>query len=475
MLLYSTILRIQDTLTKEAFLDLIIKWNLESPHDENIIAELREWDGNRNKRYGNEWLWLDIEEYRNKNIIAVRFEKKEAGGAVWNTDYIMNFDEMRMAIRLDRSYTEDALMEDTAFSTPHFLTLLIDGGYLKDDNGLAILRDGLPITEDNLDILAKVINGEAKYKLPVVYVSKTVYNRDPVNIRWLCSKLKGVAHILVESDKRLNYLIRTACNDMNEYNGGIGIYFPNGSHRRFCFRAYTGGDRVLLDKVIRSVLQYVNVQTIPLLYTWPGVNNSLLADRLTSQQKERQEAEEAREKAENEVEEYLGAFDEDMEKYKKQIDELTRANISLQMENQGLRAKLSGTESVPVLYLGDEDEFFQGEIKEILLDAVNEALKDTPAKTRRADVLNDILISNGYQNIRAERERQIKTMFRDYKSLSGTLRQQLVALGFEITEDGKHYRLAYYGDDRYKTTIAKSGSDCREGKNIALTILRNMM
>lgn len=475
MLLYSTILRIQDTLTKEAFLDLIIKWNLESPHDENIIAELREWDGNRNKRYGNEWLWLDIEEYRNKNIIAVRFEKKEAGGAVWNTDYIMNFDEMRMAIRLDRSYTEDALMEDTAFSTPHFLTLLIDGGYLKDDNGLAILRDGLPITEDNLDILAKVINGEAKYKLPVVYVSKTVYNRDPVNIRWLCSKLKGVAHILVESDKRLNYLIRTACNDMNEYNGGIGIYFPNGSHRRFCFRAYTGGDRVLLDKVIRSVLQYVNVQTIPLLYTWPGVNNSLLADRLTSQQKERQEAEEAREKAENEVEEYLGAFDEDMEKYKKQIDELTRANISLQMENQGLRAKLSGTESVPVLYLGDEDEFFQGEIKEILLDAVNEALKDTPAKTRRADVLNDILISNGYQNIRAERERQIKTMFRDYKSLSGTLRQQLVALGFEITEDGKHYRLAYYGDDRYKTTIAKSGSDWREGKNIALTILRNMM
>ena len=102
-------------------------------------------------------------------------------------------------------------------------------------------------------------------------------------------------------------------------------------------------------------------------------------------------------------------------------------------------------------------------------------MKDTPAKTRRADVLNDILISNGYQNIRAERERQIKTMFRDYKSLSGTLRQQLVALGFEITEDGKHYRLAYYGDDRYKTTIAKSGSDWREGKNIALTILRNMM
>lgn len=475
MLLYSTILRIEDTLTKEAFLDLVIKWNLESPHDENIITELREWDGNRNSRYGNEWLWLDIEEYRNRNIIAVRFEKKEVEGAVWNTDYIMNFDEKRMAIRLDRSYTEDALMEDTAFSTPHFLTLLIEDGYLKDDNGLAILREGLVISEDNLDILTKIINGETKYKLPVVYVSKTVYNRDPVNIRWLCSKLKGVAHILVENDKRLNYRIRMACNDMNEYNGGIGVYFPNGSHRRFSYRAYTGSDRILMDKVIRSVLQYVNAQTVPLLYTWPGVNNSLLTDRLNSQRQERQEAENAREKAENEVEEYLGAFDEDLEKYKKQIDELTRANTSLQLENQGLRAKLSGVESIPILYLGDEDEFFQGEIREMILDAVSEALKGTTAKTRRADVLNDILTNNDYQNIRAEREHQIKTMFRDYKSLSGTLRQQLVDLGFKITEDGKHYRLAYYGDGRYKTTISKSGSDWREGKNIASTILKNMM
>ena len=145
------------------------------------------------------------------------------------------------------------------------------------------------------------------------------------------------------------------------------------------------------------------------------------------------------------------------------------------MENQGLRAKLSGAESVPVLYLGNEDEFFQGEIKEMLLDAINEALKRTPAKTRRADALNDILMSNRYQNIRAGREQQIKTMFKDYKSLTGTLRQQLAELGFKITEDGKHYRLTYYGDNRYKTTLSKSGSDYREGMNIAATILKNMM
>ncbi len=65
------------------------------------------WNGERNIRYGNQWLWLGIEEYRNQNTIAVRFEKKEADGAIWDTDFIMNFSEMKLAIQLDRSFTED--------------------------------------------------------------------------------------------------------------------------------------------------------------------------------------------------------------------------------------------------------------------------------------------------------------------------------------------------------------------------------
>ena len=40
-------------------------------------------------------------------------------------------------------------------------------------------------------------------------------------------------------------------------------------------------------------------------------------------------------------------------------------------------------------------------------------------------------------------------------------------LGFEITEEGKHYKLTYYGDDRYQATFAKTPSDFRSGKNDA--------
>ena len=45
------------------------------------------------------------------------------------------------------------------------------------------------------------------------------------------------------------------------------------------------------------------------------------------------------------------------------------------------------------------------------------------------------------------------------------LRQDIERLGFEISDDGKHYKLRYHGDGRYTVTIAKTPSDGRSGKN----------
>ena len=59
--------------------------------------------------------------------------KEEEDGIIWDTDYVMNFNEHRMAIRLDRSYTEDALVTNDAFSTPYFIAMLIREGYVRED------------------------------------------------------------------------------------------------------------------------------------------------------------------------------------------------------------------------------------------------------------------------------------------------------------------------------------------------------
>ena len=51
-------------------------------------------------------------------------------------------------------------------------------------------------------------------------------------------------------------------------------------------------------------------------------------------------------------------------------------------------------------------------------------------------------------------------------------RRGLEEMGFSISDDGKHYKLVFQGDDRYTFTLAKSGSDHRGGLNAAGDIAR---
>ena len=85
---------------------------------------------------------------------------------------------------------------------------------------------------------------------------------------------------------------------------------------------------------------------------------------------------------------------------------MTRTNDALLYENQGLRIKVNSVEVLPVLYFGNEDEFFPNEIKEMLLTVLEEKLRKLDEKTRQADVLRDIINNNGgCQHIAEKRQR----------------------------------------------------------------------
>lgn len=476
MLLFSTFLSIRESLTKDDFIRLVIEWNQGSDHVENRIKGVV-WAGEHNVHYGDESLWMDIQEYRNQNTIAVRYEKTEADGAIWDTDYVMNFTTRQMSILLDRSYKADALLLDPGFSTPHFITMLIMQGYLLDDGALPISRDPIQITEENIGLLTDVISNKVRYQLPVVYVSKTYDNEDPVDVRLLASRLKGVAHVLVQSDIRINGLCRRLTNDLNEYKGAIGIYYPNAAagHPRFMYRQPYGYDNALFQKVLWRVIRYSNAQKVDPLYTWQGVCNALLTDRLCSQRSERIAAENARDKAETAIDDYTTTFDAEFDTWRQRVDALTRENDALRAENEGLRTKLMESDSLPVLYAGDEDGLYIGEVTDIILSVLSDALKKSVEHSRRYDVIEDLLKSNTYTRDFNSRVEQIKHLLKGYDKMSKTLRQELIDYGFTFSDDGKHCKLVYFGDRRYWTTLAKTASDHKSGSNSAADIIRTML
>ena len=493
MLLFSTLLDIDRKLTKDDFIRLVIEWNQEG-HPESVIQDI-EWHGERNIRYGDDLKWLEIQEYRNKNIIAVRYEKREENGAVWDTDYIMNFTKMKMAIRLDRSYIKEALSVDTKFFTPYFISLLIDRGYIKKDGNLEVLRRPIIINDNNIDLVVKVINGDVTYKLPVVVITKTFYDEDPVDVNKLAKELKGLAHIMVQESNCSNRKLRDLCNGKNEYYGAIGIYHSNPAigHRRYLYRMSAGIDRILSDKVTKTVMQISNSHTFGPLYTWFGVNNAMLQDRLNSKREENAEVEAGRrkalyellslksnlnqkeqsmkqralEEAKAEADKILDGFEEDLQKKEAAIERLTSDLEKKELEISWLKARLDSTTKIPILFLGDEDAFYPGEIKDFVLSAVNKELTSTEPRTRRYDVLKDILSANDYQAESERRAEEAKRLLSSYHGMTPRLRKGLEDIGY-VFDKSDHQKVKYYGDDRYTVIYASTPSyRGRGGKNNA--------
>ena len=463
MLLFSTILKIDKSLTRDDFLNLVIEWNQGSPHENNVIPNLN-WDGSYNQKFGDETISLEFKEYRNEEIGAGRYVKKLDDGIIWKTDYIMNFKDYKMSIMLDRSFTEDAIGVDPSFTTPLFIRLLIEKGYVVNDNDLPILMNPHLISCENLSVLTAVINGTKFYDLPVVYVSKTFSNNNPIDVDKLAYALKGVAHIFVQGDHGTNTFIREQCNSTNEYNGAIGIYYQSDvvKHKRFLNYEYFD-PTITRQNIVKEIINFTNQQSIDPLYTWDGVLTSLLRDRFESQKSKRTKAERTKE----ETEELLDSFSND-------FDELTEENGRLRSSISDLESELAfyrdafnnkTVNDSGLLSSGSEKEFFQDEKKEFILSVLSDSLVSIKDNTRKKHIIQDIIQQNNSEDVLSKKREEVKRLITDYSGLTGKLKQDLKQLGFTISDEGKHYKLTYFDDNRYTITMAKTPSDGRAGKN----------
>lgn len=125
---------------------------------------------------------------------------------------------------------------------------------------------------------------------------------------------------MVQKTNCTNRKLKELCNGNNEYYGAIGIYHPNPAigHRRYLYRMSEGIDRILAEKVTRTVMQYSNSQIVGTLYTWFGVNNAILQDRLACKREENVEAEIGRRKALYELIALKSDLDQTKESMRKQ-------------------------------------------------------------------------------------------------------------------------------------------------------------
>jgi len=181
-----------------------------------------------------------------------------------------------------------------------------------------------------------------------------------------------------------------------------------------------------------------------------------------------------REQGSTEVERYVEEFDKEIAAKRAELDDAEREIARLNAEVRKYQAQ-SPMQAGLSLRMSTEQDLYPGELLGIVRDALADSVSRVPSDSRRMHVLQSLVAANPTTGEAEALRNRLKTLLRDFRSLDGRVRSALQDMGFAISEDGKHYKVVFQGDDRYTFTMPKSGSDHRGGLNLAGDISRLLL
>lgn len=632
MLLFSTILHTTDALNADAFIDLAIRCNQENPHPANRVPGAVRKPKTREAHYGTPNLSFDIREYgddsqdepasareagtmnraerrraqrkqkKNKkgrrndaklaesptkqaelsalarsrsHIVAIRYQKVE-DGIHWTTDYVLNLTTRILLIRLERTYRQGGGW-DGDYSAPSFISYLADGGYLPDDGPFPVNGDAIDLDAALLPAFADVVRGRTPdVSKPLVYVPRREDGTTVLDADALASKLRGVAHVIVESDHSMDQAIADACGIDLATDDRVDMLFPGDGSP--CVRdtyslprhAADATGEMISDNIRQDMRHAMAGEDVPAWFTWDGVNTLIyeresktlqeqydkaaeslkqmaarlwrlhesaaaskaqqddfdreieerdarleelsarfdkqesdldeqrrqnqdkdsrlrdiheeyrrrekrLKDELKKERDNKQKSEDALMDALTTIEELqsqISQFKEASQQAEAETRRLQAQTERLKAENARLQERSGGEGGNPVLSYGRERDFFDGEIRDYVLEAVSHERQNTRGsegakRMRKADVLDDILAANAYERLHERRREKIKGMGARFVEHDSQLDSDLSDLGFRRIRDANHIVYEYGGDSRYRITVSKTPSDFRSGENMA--------
>lgn len=445
---------------------------------ESFVASVREWlSGSPHSRFPverfetfpSDGYWsVDGDEDRLEAIVvpgadarvAFRYLKFE-GDLTWTTTvvYAGSSDEAWVGIRTFRTSAQPRSDLPTA-RKPFLVRTLLQtlGGGL--DAELFVSDKPHHLQANDVSMVARLLNGDADNHLPVVYVSRNFDEGLPVNVDALSRALGGLAHVLVEPDRAFSRALKPEVSSRNAYGGTLGAYLHGGLRRSF----YLSEAHASEHEVRQAVVGYVRAALMnrrPLARcTWEDAE--LLAARAA--------IERLRSSGSGDVEEYIKAFDAEARALEEQVRQADAELHRLRAQVRALEACGPTVAGSLQLAFGDEVEFFPGEFKEVVLDALADAKSRVQSGSRRDHIISAVEgIADGRSLAKGKRE-DLKAILRNYQGLDRTTQDSLVKMGFSIREDGKHYKLIFANDERYTFSLAKSPSDRRGGLNLVSDI-----
>jgi len=339
----------------------------------------------------------------------------------------------------------------------------LGGGY----DGLDLEVKTTPhwIMDDDLPFVADIIRNKSENTLPVVYVSRYRQDITPVNPNDLAFLLGGIAHVIVEPSPSIPFTfnLKNATNGINAYNGAVGIYWPNGVRHHLLPKSATApetgslapetgsltpGTSAMVDEIHEIIRESALYTVVPDCSTFNGIKGLQTAKRFEDLKKSHAakivEIEQSKKTGadittlEDQVKELnalLQLASDETGNRDTQIEELKRQNYGMGQQLARFQKK-AGTGGEMLTVPPDMNEFYSGELRDMVIAALDNYFTNNLTDTRRADMIRAIREANQPSNTGEEILEQIQKIFKSTKPVDKVM-SQLRTLGFIVDQTGE--------------------------------------
>lgn len=341
-------------------------------------------------------------------------------------------------------------------------------------------------------------------KYPLVLISNVKSSNKPlINPTKLQEQLVGLAQVISSKDDINSWeLEEELTKQYSAWDGAINIIYPSYG-RPNCQRRL-----ILKDTIIELMDSGVHINQYILSYithTTNGYNKKqhfsptdVRAKRQRDsrvQLKKRFQAldndseyQSLAEEAYEQLEEQENVIALLKEKHGNEVDDLT-ATI-LDVDDQLDKAKTdqhvlkmrfdaiqgnSSKEGSAIITFGEESEKYNGEIIDLVLDAIASHSENFHKQSRSAHILTDILKTNPAIGTKTNYIEDLKQAFNNYNGMNQKIRGAIRSMGLEVIEDGNHNHLRFINEPRYQVAFAKTPSDNRVGANVIRDIKAELL
>ena len=351
MVSYATKFPVNKSFNKDEFVKTAIDWNQGSKFDkiENLT-----WDiGLYEHKWVQDNITFEIQEIEGESIIASRLSKEDERG-MWLTDFVLNATDGTLSVSVSLETTEFTTDFFPTYYPPYFVKMVLARGYAGEDNGL-VVRNSEHVISECMDFFKGIVSQKITSSLPVVYVVRTAAGSNPIDINKLAFRLQGTAHVICESeDEPQSEDLPELSELVADKAGKIFVFYPNPNKKARIFNL-TDSSRdsdFLEDRIVNDVYNYMTSKMRKPIDTWEGVS----IEKLHISNRELTSNQSAIKKESNEM---YDLYEEQLKKMEAANNRLTNENQKLSAELQGLRMKFADRDQPPVLYMGEEQDFYR--------------------------------------------------------------------------------------------------------------------